>query len=85
MNLIECVFNCHSSVVAMQKVLKVLKISLIFLSKILELQLVFFGVCIYYIFIGTVRCLLMCDHLEEAAHQLAFFCEVQESFGNTAV
>uniref|UniRef100_A0A8C2HW90 Tetratricopeptide repeat domain 21A n=1 Tax=Cyprinus carpio TaxID=7962 RepID=A0A8C2HW90_CYPCA len=34
--------------------------------------------------IGTVRCLLMCDHLEEAAHQLAFFCEVQESFGNTA-
>uniref|UniRef100_A0A8C2PLS8 Tetratricopeptide repeat domain 21A n=1 Tax=Cyprinus carpio TaxID=7962 RepID=A0A8C2PLS8_CYPCA len=35
--------------------------------------------------IGTVRCLLMCDHLEEAAHQLAFFCEVQESFGNTEV
>ncbi len=27
----------------------------------------------------------MCDQLEEAAQQLTFFCEVQESLGNTAV
>ncbi|XP_016326977.1 tetratricopeptide repeat protein 21B [Sinocyclocheilus anshuiensis] len=34
--------------------------------------------------VGTIRCQLMCDQLEEAAQQLAFFCEVQESLGNTA-
>uniref|UniRef100_A0A672MGE8 Tetratricopeptide repeat domain 21A n=1 Tax=Sinocyclocheilus grahami TaxID=75366 RepID=A0A672MGE8_SINGR len=34
--------------------------------------------------VGTIRCQLMCGQLEEAAQQLAFFCEVQESLGNTA-
>ncbi|XP_043082785.1 tetratricopeptide repeat protein 21A isoform X2 [Puntigrus tetrazona] len=34
--------------------------------------------------VGTIRCQLMCDQLEEAAQQLEFFCEVQESFGKTA-
>lgn len=37
------------------------------------------------IFIGTIRCQVMCDQLEEAAQQLAFFCEAQESLGNIAV
>ncbi|XP_016374302.1 tetratricopeptide repeat protein 21B isoform X2 [Sinocyclocheilus rhinocerous] len=34
--------------------------------------------------VGTIRCQLMCDQLEEAAQHLALFCEVQESLGNTA-
>ncbi|KAL1248216.1 hypothetical protein QQF64_021534 [Cirrhinus molitorella] len=34
--------------------------------------------------VGTIRCQLMCDQLEEASQQLAFFCEVQESLGKTA-
>ncbi|XP_050953552.1 tetratricopeptide repeat protein 21A isoform X2 [Labeo rohita] len=34
--------------------------------------------------VGVIRCQLMCDHLEEASQQLVFFCEVQESLGNTA-
>ncbi|KAG1934258.1 tetratricopeptide repeat protein 21B [Pimephales promelas] len=34
--------------------------------------------------VGTIRCQLTCDQLEEAAQQLAFFCEVQESLGNVA-
>lgn len=37
------------------------------------------------IFIGTIRCQVMCDQLEEAAQQLAFFCEAQKSLGNIAV
>lgn len=37
------------------------------------------------IFTGTIRCQLMCDQFEEAAQQLAFFCEAQESLGNMAV
>ncbi|XP_067290523.1 tetratricopeptide repeat protein 21A isoform X2 [Pseudorasbora parva] len=34
--------------------------------------------------VGMIRCQLMCDQLEEAAQQLAFFCEAQESLGNIA-
>ncbi|XP_048030804.1 tetratricopeptide repeat protein 21A isoform X1 [Megalobrama amblycephala] len=34
--------------------------------------------------VGTIRCQVMCDQLEEAAQQLAFFCEAQESLGNIA-
>ncbi|XP_051970203.1 tetratricopeptide repeat protein 21B-like [Xyrauchen texanus] len=38
----------------------------------------------FFSLIGMIRCLLMCGQLEEAAQQLEFFCEVQESLGNTA-
>nr|XP_055038043.1 tetratricopeptide repeat protein 21B isoform X1 [Misgurnus anguillicaudatus] len=34
--------------------------------------------------IGLIRCMLMCDQLEEATQQLDFFSEVQESLGNAA-
>ncbi|XP_057183744.1 tetratricopeptide repeat protein 21B-like [Triplophysa rosa] len=34
--------------------------------------------------VGLIRCLLMCDQLEEATQQLTAFCEVHESLGNIA-